>query len=81
MRGPISKADLAHARMAKAERQVVSLPDLAQARQLDDQVCQRTDGDADRQPLDAHDRRQEDRRQDDDEVVGERRQRRTVNCW
>jgi hypothetical protein len=61
--------------MAQADGQVVALPNLAELGQLDDQMGQRADGNADRQALDPHDRRQEDGGQDDDQVVGQRRQR------
>jgi hypothetical protein len=59
--------------MPQADGQVVALPDLRQARQLDGEVGQRADRHADRQPLDAHHRRQEDGRRDDGQVVEQRR--------
>jgi hypothetical protein len=57
----------------QANGEVVPLPHPGEVGHLDGQVGEGADGHADRQPLDAHDRRQEDRGQDDREVVEQRR--------
>ena len=75
IRGPISQRTCRTPGCRSPMREVVALADPPELRQLDGEMQQRTDDHADRQALDAHDRRDEDRGQDDREVVGKRRER------
>ncbi len=70
------QGDAPNAGVTQADGQVIALPHLRQVRQLYHQVRHGADRDADRQPFDAHDRRQEDGRADDGQVVEQRRDRR-----